>query len=79
MKDAKKMRFEDGMTALETVVGRLESGDLPLEEALKAFEVGVGLVRMLNQKLTEAEQRVEILSRAEDGSLRLRASAEDEP
>lgn len=78
MKDAKKLRFDQGMDSLEKIVGRLESGELSLEDALKAFEEGVGLVRTLNEKLTEAEQRVELLSRAENGALRLRPSGEEE-
>lgn len=70
--------FAEGMAALEQIVEHLESGDLPLEEALEAFEKGVGLVRALNEKLTVAEQRVEILSRGKDGGLGLRAADEDE-
>jgi exodeoxyribonuclease VII small subunit len=66
-------RFEDAMTELEAVVARLESGDLALEEALAAFEQGIALVRLLNEKLSRAEQRVEILTRDADGALRLQA------
>lgn len=69
--------FEDGMGQLEQVVARLESGELPLEEALRTFETGVGLVRTLNELLTAAEQRVEILTRAPDGSVQCRP-ADDE-
>ena len=49
------MRFEEGMVLLEKLVASLESGDLPLEEALGLFEQGVGLVRSLQEKLNEAE------------------------
>jgi exodeoxyribonuclease VII small subunit len=77
MAGAKKVenerRFEDAMTELEAVVARLESGDLALEEALAAFEQGIALVRLLNEKLSRAEQRVEILTRDADGALRLQA------
>lgn len=73
-----EVRFEEGMAALEDIVGRLESGELCLEDALKAFEDGVALVRTLGRKLAEAEQRVEILSRNENGSLRLRPIVEGE-
>ncbi len=69
--------FDDGMRALESIVSKLESGQLTLEEALDAFEQGVGLVRSLNEKLKQAEQRLEVLSRAEDGSLRLRPGKEE--
>ena len=46
-------KFEDALQVLETVVEKLERGDLPLEEALAAFEEGVTLVRHLSDKLTE--------------------------
>ena len=60
------------------LVTQLEAGDLALEEALRAFESGVGLVRRLNEQLTEAEQRVEILTRAPDGTLQRRPADDDE-
>ena len=75
---ASEPRFEKGMERLEGIIERLESGELALEEALKAFEEGVGLVRMLNEKLSEAEQRIEVLSRGEDGSLEVHPAEEDE-
>jgi len=73
-----EFRFEEGMAALEALVGRLESGELPLEEALLAFERGVALVRALNERLLAAEQRVEILTRDSDGRLSLRPPEDDE-
>ena len=77
--DPRTLTFEEGMTALGEVVDRLESGDLPLEEALRAFESGVRLVRVLNERLTQAEQRIEVLSRDEDGTVRLDVAKEEEP
>jgi exodeoxyribonuclease VII small subunit len=71
--DAGEKRFEDALGDLEAIVARLESGELPLEEALGAFEQGIALVRVLNDKLTRAEQRVEVLTRDAEGSLRLQA------
>lgn len=76
--DETPIRFEDGMAQLEQLVSQLEAGDLALEEALRAFESGVGLVRGLNEQLTEAEQRVEILTRAPDGTPRRRGADDDE-
>jgi exodeoxyribonuclease VII small subunit len=70
--------FEDGMTALEEIVARLESGELSLEESLNAYEKGVGLVRTLNDKLSEAEKRIEVLSRAGDGRLQIEEIDEDD-
>ncbi|MBI1816941.1 MAG: exodeoxyribonuclease VII small subunit [Deltaproteobacteria bacterium] len=69
--DTDTRRFEDAMHELETLVARLESGDLALEDALAAFEQGIGLVRLLNEKLNHAEQRVEILTRDAEGAIRL--------
>lgn len=60
-------KFEDVLSDLERVVEKLDAGDLPLEDSLQAFEEGVGLVRFLEEKLTEAEQRVEVLTRDAGG------------
>lgn len=69
--DESVKKFDEGMAELEAIVGRLETGELPLEEALATFEAGVALVRTLSQRLTEAEARVEVLTRDANGTLRL--------
>lgn len=53
--------FERALGELENLVERLERGDLPLEEALKAFERGVELTRHCQSSLRAAQQKVEIL------------------
>ena len=53
--------FETALKELEQIVTRLESGELPLEDALNAFEQGVQLARHGQQTLQQAEQRVQIL------------------
>jgi exodeoxyribonuclease VII small subunit len=58
--------FEAGLEELETVVRKLESGDLPLEESLTVFEHGVQLSERCRQQLTAAETRVEILLKKGD-------------
>jgi len=58
--------FEEALKELEEIVGRLETGELPLEEALKLFEEGVKLSRYCHTKLDEAQRTVEILL-SEDG------------
>jgi exodeoxyribonuclease VII small subunit len=60
-------RFEAILADLETVVTTLEQGDLPLEEALEAFERGVKLTREGERILGDAEKKVEILLKGEDG------------
>lgn len=62
------MTFEAALDELDTLVNQLESGDLALEDALKKFERGIALARSGQQKLTQAEQRVEILLQADDNA-----------
>jgi exodeoxyribonuclease VII small subunit len=64
-----KEKFEDALNKLEKIVSKLEEGDLPLEESLKYFEEGIRLSRFCNQKLDEAEKRVEILLKDKEGKL----------
>lgn len=54
--------FETLMKRLEAVVARLEEDDLPLEQAIEAYEAGVGLVRLGHARLEEAERRLEELT-----------------
>ncbi len=60
-------KFEDALQDLEGVVEKLDAGTLSLEESLQAFEEGVALVRFLEEKLTEVEKRVEVLTRDNSG------------
>lgn len=53
--------FEHALQELEELVGRMEQGDLSLEESLKSFERGIKLTRACQKALREAEQTVEIL------------------
>lgn len=66
---AKKIfHFEKALAELETLVEKMEQGDLSLEESLKQFERGVTLTRSCQQALDEAEQKVQILLE-KDGKL----------
>jgi exodeoxyribonuclease VII small subunit len=78
MADEDTFRFENGLAELEETVSRLESGDLTLEDSLAAFERGVGLVKALNERLGAVEQRIEILTRAGNGTLRTRPFEADQ-
>lgn len=53
--------FEASIQALESIVTKLEAGDLSLEESLKSFEQGINLTRECQQHLAEAEQKVSLL------------------
>ena len=65
-----KEKFEDALNKLEKIVSKLEEGDISLEESLKLFEEGIRLSRFCNQKLDEAEKKVEILLKGKDGMLK---------
>lgn len=71
-KDQPDKKFESALEELEGVVEQLESGDLSLEDALAAFEKGVGLVKYCNQKLNEVEKKVELLLKDKEGRLQLK-------
>ncbi|MEM9177669.1 MAG: exodeoxyribonuclease VII small subunit, partial [Myxococcota bacterium] len=58
---AEVLSFEGALEQLETTVGRLEEGEMPLEEALELFEKGVALSRRCSETLEAAEKRIEIL------------------
>lgn len=58
-KSTENFKFEQAMADLETLVNQLEKGDMPLDEALGAFEKGVDLVKKCQTKLQDAELRVE--------------------
>jgi exodeoxyribonuclease VII small subunit len=60
--------FEEALAGLEALVDRLESGELPLEEALRLFEEGVRLTRLCTARLEDAERRVHLLTRGPDGA-----------
>jgi exodeoxyribonuclease VII small subunit len=60
--------FEEAFSQLEALVARLEGGDLPLEESLRAFEEGVRLTRLCAERLEDAERRVHLLMRTPEGT-----------
>ncbi len=62
--------FEQSLKKLETIVEKLEKGDLALEESLKLFEEGVGLSASCKKELEAAEGKVQMLIRQRDGSLK---------
>jgi len=67
MSAKKNINLEKSLTDLEDLVEELESGDLPLEKAMKKFEDGIKLTRACQTALKEAEQKVEILLKSAGG------------
>ncbi len=67
MAAAKKINLEKSLAGLEELVEELESGELPLETAMKKFEEGIKLTRGCQAALKEAEQKVQILLKSAGG------------
>ena len=67
MAPTKKFDLEKSLAALEKLVTELESGDLPLEKAMRKFEEGIKLTRGCQAALKEAEQKVQILLKSAGG------------
>lgn len=59
--------FEASLEALERIVKQLESGDLPLEKSLDLFEQGIRLSRECQERLSQAERKIEVLLRDNQG------------
>ena len=67
-----EIKFEDALKKLEKIVDDLESGNLPLDDALAKYEEGIKLSRMCAKKLEVAKKKVEILMKSPDGSFELK-------
>jgi exodeoxyribonuclease VII small subunit len=75
---AREKSFEESLKELEGIVEQLETGDLPLERSLELFERGVKLSRQCQKRLDEAERKVEILLKGDDGAYKAEKFEEPE-
>ncbi|WP_406658082.1 exodeoxyribonuclease VII small subunit [Methanolobus sp. ZRKC2] len=71
------MSFEESLDQLESLVDRLERGQLLLDESLELFERGMKLARICNKKLSRAERKIEVLIE-KNGKLKTEDFIEDE-
>src|SRR5947207_14717314 len=62
-----ELNFEGAMDRLEAIVAQMESGKLPLEDLIVRYEEGMGLVRICQDRLASAEQKIEIIARNSGG------------
>ncbi len=74
----KPQKFEEALKRLEEIVGKLESGDQPLEKSLALFEEGIKLARYCNVKLNEAEKKISLLMKDKSGNLELKEVESEE-
>lgn len=63
-----QLSFEQALEQMTQLVEKLESGELPLEESVAAFEAGVKLSRRCESLLDKAEQRLQVLNSSEDAN-----------
>jgi exodeoxyribonuclease VII small subunit len=61
------LSFEAAMDQLEAIVAKLESGDVPLEQAIELFQEGMRLSRLCGSKLEQVERKIEMLIETEQG------------
>jgi exodeoxyribonuclease VII small subunit len=69
MAERKKKTFESSLARLEEIVRAMENGDAMLDESLSLYEEGVKLIKFCTKALDDAEQKVKILQKGEDGAL----------
>jgi exodeoxyribonuclease VII small subunit len=62
-----ELNFEDAMDRLEKIVEQMESGKLPLEDLIVRYEEGMKLVKICQERLANAEQKIEIITRNSAG------------
>ena len=71
-------KFEDALERLQGLVRTLESGECSLEESIKKFEEGMALARLCQDRLTQAEQKIEILLKADKNGISTEPFADGE-
>ncbi|MEK3801380.1 exodeoxyribonuclease VII small subunit [Bacillus sp. FSL K6-1234] len=68
VKKNENMTFEEAMKGLESIVSKLEEGDVPLEQAINYFQEGMALSKMCHEKLQKVEKQMDFILK-EDGEL----------
>ncbi len=71
-KSESEVSFEVAMTRLEKIVGEMESGKLLLEDLLRRYEEGMKLVKVCQERLTRAEEKIEIITRDYAGKVKVK-------
>lgn len=65
--EKQNISYEQAAAELESIVQLLENGELTLEDSIKMFEKGIGLVHFCNKKLDDIEKRITLLIEGKDG------------
>ena len=64
--DVEKLSFEDAIKELTDIVGKIEQGEIPLQDSLEQYEKGMSLIKRCRGILQEAEKRIEKISKEEE-------------
>lgn len=67
-----ELKFEEALKKLEKIVEQLEKGDLSLDEAMKIYQDGIELSRLLGQKLENARKKIDVLTKNKKGEFELK-------
>ena len=78
MAEKKKMSFEENIEKLEEILACLEDEKLSLDASVKLYEEGMKLISACNRSLEDAERRIKILTRGEDGEIAETPITEDD-
>lgn len=70
-KTHRKLKFEDAMRRLDTIVEAMESGEIGIEESIERYEEAMGLANHCRRILDEAEQRIKIIQSGASGTPQL--------
>mgnify|MGYP002584903356 FL=1 len=62
----KKLTFEERLQQVEALIAKMESGEMPLEEAMQQYEAGLNALNALEKELTAAQQRLTVLRQQSD-------------
>ena len=67
--EKKNISFEDALARLEQIVAQIEGGEVSLEESIEKYAEGIKLIKQCRSILDSAEKKIQILAKADDGSL----------
>lgn len=73
-----KMNFEDSIRELTNIVGKIEQGQIPLQESIEQYEKGMTLIKHCREILLKAEKRIEKISQTDEKTEQKEVEKEDE-
>ena len=76
-KENKTLKFEEAIDQLETTVEQMENDQLPLDQLILRYEEGMKLVQFCQEKLSEAEQKIEVLTQTQKSQTKLQKTDEE--